>query len=65
MIWFKEKKRKVPRFLSFRFCPIPKIENSEISEICLFFQILTVVITQDLKMTKNELSKKLKGSDAN
>ena len=30
-----------------------KIENSEILEICLFFQILTVVITQDLETTKN------------
>ena len=48
----KKKKRKFPRFLSFRFCPIPKIENSEISDICLFFQIMTVVITQDSKMTK-------------
>ena len=28
------------------------MENSEMSEICLFFQILTVVITQDLKTTK-------------
>ena len=35
-----------------QFCPIPKIENSEISEICLFLQILTVVINQDLKSTK-------------
>ena len=35
-----------------QFCPIPKIENSEISEICLFLQILTVVINQDLKTTK-------------
>ena len=35
-----------------QFCPIPKIENSEISEICLFLQILTVVIHQDLKSTK-------------
>ena len=35
-----------------QFCPIPKIENSEISEICLFLQILAVVINQDLKTTK-------------
>ena len=28
-----EQKAKFPRFPSFRFCPIPKIENSEISEI--------------------------------
>ena len=46
------KKYIYPRFPCFRFCPIPKIENSEISEICLFLQILTVVINQDLKTTK-------------
>ena len=46
------KKIKFPKFLSFRFCSIPKIENSKISKICLFFQILTVIITQDLKTTK-------------
>ena len=46
------KKYIYPRFPCFRFCPIPKIENSEISEICLFLQILTVVINQDLKTAK-------------
>ena len=46
------KKKKIPRFPSFQFCPIPKIQNSEISEICLFLQILAVVINQDLKTTK-------------
>ena len=45
------KKWKFLRFPSFRFFPIPK-KNSDISEICLFFQVLTVVITQDLKTTK-------------
>ena len=34
------------------FCPIPKFETSEISEICLLLQILTVVTNQDLKTTK-------------
>ena len=35
-IWFKKKKkRKFPRFPSFQFCSLPKIENSEISEISL------------------------------
>ena len=43
------KKWKFPRFPSFWFCPIPKIKNSEISKICLFLQILKVVINQDLK----------------
>ena len=41
----EEKKRKLPRFPSFRLCPAPKIENSEISESVLLFQILTVVVT--------------------
>ena len=30
--------------LSFQFCPIPKIENSEISESVILLQILTVVV---------------------
>ena len=42
-----EQKGKFPRFPSFWFSPIPKIENSEISEISLLLQILTVVVTQD------------------
>ena len=46
--WYDlKKKKKFPcRLLSFRFCPIPKIENSEISEICLLLQILTAVLIQ-------------------
>ena len=40
-----EEKRKFPRFPSFRFCPIPKIKNSEISESVLLLQFLTVFIT--------------------
>ena len=39
-----EQKGKFPRFSSFRFCPIPKIENSGILEISLLLQILTVVV---------------------
>ena len=42
-----EQKGKFPRFPSFRFCSIPKIENSEISEISLLIQISTV---ENLKM---------------
>ena len=34
-----EEKRKFPMFPSFRFCPIPKIENSEISESFVLLQI--------------------------
>ena len=43
---------KFLKFLSFQFGPIPKIKNSKISEISLFFQILTIAIAQDLKTTK-------------
>ena len=48
----QEEKWTFPRFLSFRFCPIVKIENSEISEIYLLLQILTEIIPQDSKTTK-------------
>ena len=43
--WIKKKKGKRPRFPSFRFCSIPKIENMEILESVLLLQILTVVLT--------------------
>ena len=31
-MWFNKKKCQFLRFSSFRFCPIPKIENLKISE---------------------------------
>ena len=37
-----EQKGKFPTYPSFRFCSIPKIENSEISEPSLLNQILAV-----------------------
>ena len=40
---FYEKKENL-RFPSFQFCPIPKIENLEISESVVLLQILTVVV---------------------
>ena len=40
-----EEQRKFARFPSFWFCPIPKVENSEISESVLLLQILTIVVT--------------------
>ena len=43
--WIKKKKRKLPRFPSFRFCSIPKIENSEISESVPLLQIFTEIVT--------------------
>ena len=58
-IWFQ--KTKNPTFSSFRFYPIPKIENSEISESFVLLQVLTVMVNQELEMTKHELRQKLKG----
>ena len=39
------KKGKFPRFSSIQFCPIPKIENSEISQSVLSLRSLAVVVT--------------------
>ena len=41
------------------------MENSEMSEICLFFQILTVVITQDLTEQKTEVPIQIKRKKKN
>ena len=57
-IW--EEKGKFLRFTSFRFCPKPKIESSEISKICLLLQILAAVVTEDLKTTKKWTKTKTK-----
>ena len=57
----RKKNWQFPRFPSFRFYPKPKIENSEISEICFFLQILTVVINQDLKTIKIWTERKTEG----
>ena len=42
-------KCQFPRFPSFPFCPIPKIENSEISESFILLKFLVVYETQNLK----------------
>ena len=44
-----EQKGKFPRFPRFRFCSIPKIENSEISESFFLLKFLVVYETQNLK----------------
>ena len=49
-------KKKIPRFPSFQFCPIPKIENSEISESFILLKFLVVYETQN---RKNDLKEKL------
>ena len=56
------KKGKFPRFPSFRFRPIPKIENSEISEI-LFTLNYDTDYNPRFKNKKNQLRQKLKGSN--
>ena len=43
------KKLKFLRFPSFRFCSIPELRNSEISESFLLLQFLLVQETQDPK----------------
>ena len=43
-VWFNKKKKKFPCFPSFQFCPLPEIENSEISESFLLLQVLIVSI---------------------
>ena len=52
-ICFQKKQWKFSRFPSFRFCPIAKIKNLEILENVLLLEILTVVVTEDAKTTKN------------
>ena len=49
MMCFGKKKSQFLRFSSFRFCPIPKIENSEIWESFLLLKFLLVYETQNLK----------------
>ena len=49
------KKYQFPRFPSFRFCVIPKIENSEISESFTLLKFLVVYETQN---RKNDLKEK-------
>ena len=48
--WFLEY-LEISRFCS-QFSPIPKIENSKNSEICILLQILTVVGIEYLNATK-------------
>ena len=48
-MWFEKKKCQFPIYPSYRFCPIPKIENSEISESFLLLKFLVLYETQNLK----------------
>ena len=51
-MWFN-KKKKIPRFPSFRFCPTPKSENPEILKSFVLLTFLVVYETQnDLKGKK-------------
>ena len=51
----RKKKRQFPRFPSFRFCPIPKIENLEISES---FILLKSLVVYEIQNRKNDLKEK-------
>ena len=42
--WIKKKKRTPRRFPTFQFCPIPKIESSEISQSVILLQIFTEIV---------------------
>ena len=51
----RKKKRQFLRFPSFRFCPIPKIENLEISESVVLLKSLVVY---EIQNRKNDLKEK-------
>ena len=53
-MWFNKEKIQFPRFPSFRFCPIPKIENSEISKSFISIKFLVVYKTQNQKYDLKE-----------
>ena len=54
-MWFNKKKSyQFRRFLSFRICPIPKMENSEISESFILIKFLVVYKTQNQKYDLKE-----------
>ena len=61
-LWYGLRRKKItfPGFPSFPFCPISKIENSEVLGSFLLRQILTVVVTQELKLTKINWDKSYK-----
>ena len=48
------KNLQFPRFPSFRFCPVPKIQNSEISESFILIKFLVVCKTQNQKYDLKE-----------
>ena len=49
------KKYQFPRFPSFRFCPIPKIKNSQISES---FILLKFLVIYEIQNQKDEIKEK-------
>ena len=57
MFWLEN--WKFPRFPSFRFCPIPKIQKLEISESVFLLQILRSVGISDSDTTKMDWYKNL------
>ena len=53
-MWFNTKKKQFLRFPSFRFCPRPKIENSEIWEGFILFKFSVAYETQNRKNNLKE-----------
>ena len=51
-MWFEKKKCPIPRFSSFRFCPILEIEDLETSENFHLLQIFIVSITLGMGKVK-------------
>ena len=54
-MWFNKKKKQFLRFPSFRFCPRPKIENSEIWES---FILIKFSVAHETQNRKNNLKEK-------
>ena len=52
-----------PRFWRFRFCPRPKIENSDISKFFFFTSNFERSYNLDAKTTTNFIKQKLKDQD--
>ena len=61
-IWFKRKNKNFRDFQVFDFALYPKSKTRKSRKLHLP-RILTLIVTQDLNMPKNELRQKLKGSD--
>ena len=53
-MWFNKKKIAISEVSKFSICPVPKIENSEISESFILIKFLVVCKTQNQKYDLKE-----------